>query len=351
MGMNKQDVITVIGDRQEREAEGPETVSIIIPCFNEEQFIGKTLTNLANQYEAHRYEIIVVDGQSTDQTRQIIDSFSTTHPTVKLKIISNPARNIPTALNLGIRASQGKIIVRMDAHSLPSSNYVRRCAELLSANEAAIVGMPWHIKPGADSAMARAIALAVSHPFGAGDAKYRLLNTESQFVDTVPFGAFHKCLWEDLGGFDESLLTNEDYDFNYRVRKKGGKILLDVAAHSDYFARPLLSDLAKQYFRYGLWKAQMLKLHPKSVRPRQLVAPAFVIATLFLGLLGLYWAPAWWMLAIMMLAYFSLALTFSLQMARRESDAKLISRLALVFFVIHFCWGFSFLLGLTRARR
>ncbi len=241
--------------------------------------------------------------------------------------------------------------MRMDAHSVPSLNYVRRCAELLGANQASVVGMPWHIKPGADSAMARAIALAVSHPFGAGDAKYRLANPTSQFVDTVPFGAFHKSLWEDLGGFDESLLANEDYDFNYRVRKMGGMILLDIAAYCDYFARPLLSDLASQYFRYGRWKAQMLKLHPESIRARQLVAPAFVIALVFFALLGFFWPPSLWMLLITVLAYFSFALAFSLQLARREGDNNVIGSLPIVFLAIHLSWGIGFLFGFLRGRQ
>jgi len=243
-------------------------ISIIIPCYNEERFIAGALNQLVKQSCDALFEIVVVDGASTDDTRRVIEDFAAKNSGVPLRVIDNPARNIPTALNLGIRAARGDLIVRMDAHSAPSSNYVSRCTELLRAQRAAIVGMPWHIKPGADSLMARAIAAAVSHPLGAGDAKYRLPGTTSQFVDTVPFGAFHKSLWEQLGGFNEQLLTNEDYDFNYRVRKQGGTILLDNEAHSDYFARPRLSDLARQYFRYGVWKARMVKLHPSSIKPR-----------------------------------------------------------------------------------
>jgi glycosyltransferase involved in cell wall biosynthesis len=337
-----------LGADADRKTAQKASVSVVIPCLNEERFIAAVLQNLANQYDHECYEIIVVDGESTDNTRQVIAEVAASNPRLSIRIVDNPARKIPTALNLGIRAAAGTFIVRMDAHCVPSLNYVSRCAELLKEGRAAIVGMPWNIKPGANSAIARAIAKAVSHPFGAGDAKYRLRSSTSQFVDTVPFGAFHKSLWEELGGFNEDLLTNEDYDFNYRVRKKGGRILLDSEAHSDYFARPRLRDLMRQYFRYGLWKARMVKLHPSSIKLRQLVAPAFVVAIALSALLGFVWPLFWWVLTGIVAVYLALALFFSLRLALGEKDLRLALHLPLVFLIIHLCWGASFLVGLLR---
>lgn len=323
-------------------------ISIIIPCYNEERFIAGALEQLVKQSCDASFEIVVVDGASTDDTRRVIDDFAAKHARVPLRVIDNPARNIPTALNLGIRAARGELIVRMDAHSAPSSNYVSRCAELLRAEKAAIVGMPWHIKPGADSLMARAIAAAVSHPLGAGDAKYRLRGTSSQFVDTVPFGAFHKSLWEQLGGFNEQLLTNEDYDFNYRVRKQGGSILLDNEAYSDYFARPRLSDLARQYFRYGIWKARMVKLHSSSIKLRQIVPPAFVVTLAVLALLSFFSLYFALLLAFVAGIYLAVVLFVSFSLALRENALGLALYLPFTFIVIHFCWGSGFLVGLFR---
>ncbi|HYE66072.1 MAG TPA: glycosyltransferase family 2 protein [Pyrinomonadaceae bacterium] len=326
------------------------SVSVVIPCFNEERFIGRVLENLACQYDHERYEIIVVDGMSTDDTRKVIQEFMGRHRSLRVRVVDNPARNIPTALNLGIRHARGEIIVRMDAHSIPSANYVRRCVELLSGN-VSVVGMPCHTQPGDDSAVARAISLAVTHPFGVGDAKYRLANSSAQFVDTVPFGAFRKNLWEELGGFNEQLLTNEDYDFNYRVRSSGGLILMDASAHSDYFARSRMRDLAAQYFRYGRWKAQMVKLHPRSIRWRQLVAPAF-IASIVLFVALSFWHPlALWALLLILGAYASLAILFALQLSRRSFDFRLVALIPLAFLIIHGAWGSSFLLGLVRSPR
>lgn len=325
-------------------------VSVVIPCLNEERYIGKVLESLARQYEAGRYEIIVVDGMSTDDTRGVIAEFAARHAGVRVRVVDNPARHIPKALNLGIEHADGDLIMRMDAHSVPSANYVRRCAELLSGTKASVVGMPWRIRPGADSAVARAIALAVAHPFGIGDARYRLTGSPAQFVDTVPFGAFRKSLWEEVGGFNESLLANEDYDFNYRIRRRGGLILLDTSAHSEYFARPRLQDLARQYLRYGRWKAQMLKLHPRSVRWRHLVAPAFVSCLVLLGALSWWWWPARWLLSAVVGTYALAALFFAFRLARGGGRA-LVPLIAIVFFVLHSTWGGGFLLGLLPSTR
>jgi cellulose synthase/poly-beta-1,6-N-acetylglucosamine synthase-like glycosyltransferase len=308
------------------------------------------LQNLVRQYDQNRYEILVVDGMSNDRTREIVSEFAAANPTIPVRVVDNPRRDIPAALNLGIQHATGDVIVRMDAHSLPSENYVRHCVQLLNDSNVAVVGMPWRIQPGADSSVAQAIALAVSHPFGIGDAKYRLASTNgTKPVDTVPFGVFRKSLWEKLGGFNEELLANEDYDFNYRARLAGGKVMLDGSGHCDYFARPTLKALASQYFRYGKWKAQMVKLHPRSIKLRHLVAPAFVLALVLTALLSPWWTPAAWAFLAVVLAYAVLAFMCAVVLARRGRNYKLVFVTPLVFLVLHVSWGTSFLLGLIRS--
>jgi glycosyltransferase involved in cell wall biosynthesis len=311
------------------------------------------LENLARQYDAGNYEIIVVDNASTDKTRDAVSEFAADHPEISIRLVENRTRNIPKSLNIGIKEARGEVIVRMDAHSIPSPNYVRRCVELLQNGRAGIVGVSLRLQPGADTLIARSIALAVSHPFGIGDAKFRWPDAPAQFVDTVPFGVFHKALWQNLSGFNEELLTNEDYDFNYRARKEGKKILLDASAHCDYFARATYRDLAAQDFRYGLWKAQMIKLHPRSIKLRQLVAPSFVASIIVLALLGLGWMPAWWLLLAITLLYAALAIICGAHLARRSGDMKLTLAVATAtaFPVIHFSWGSGFLVSLVRSPR
>ena len=327
-------------------------VSVVIPCLNEERFIEKVLENLAPQYNSGRYEIIVVDGMSVDKTRMVVSEFMARHRNVQVRLVDNPARNIPAGLNRGIAQARGDVIVRMDAHSIPSENYVRRCVELLSNPNVSVVGMPWRIRASADTLTARAIALAVAHPFGIGDAKYRLPDLSApQFVDTVPFGVFRKSLWQDLGGFNEELLANEDYDFHYRVRYLGGRILLDTSGHCVYFARATIRDLASQYFRYGNWKSQMVKLHPRSIRWRQLVAPAFVSSIFLLMALSFWSALALWALLMVVATYTLLSLISAFQLARREGALSIVPIISLAFSVIHTAWGSGFLIGLVRPPR
>ena len=322
-------------------------VSVVIPCFNEERYIGQVIERLAAQYEAGRLEIIVVDGGSTDKTRAVVNECAARLPQAHVHLIDNPKRHIPVALNLGIAAARGEIVARMDAHAIPSANYLRRSIELLNDEPNAIVGMPCRIRAGAETTVARAIAQVVAHPFGIGDAQYRLAHTGGvRAVDTVPFGVFRKTLWQQLGGFNESLLANEDYDFNYRARQQGGRVLLDTEAHTIYFARPTLKELARQYFRYGHWKAQMLKLHPRSMRLRHAVAPLFVATLVALVLLGSLWHAAWLLLLLMLLAYLLPALAFACKLARRERDYKLFVPIIAAFFVVHCSWGSGFWRGL-----
>ncbi len=330
------------------------TVSVIIPCYNEARFIGKTLNNLASQYPPESYEIIVVDSMSEDATRDVVREFQASHPELSIKLIQNPERNIPKALNLGIDAARGEIIARMDAHAVPSSGYIRRCVEVLGRGEAEVVGMPCVVQPGSNSVTAHAIALAVSHPFGIGDARYRLGSTRStqEIVDTVPFACFRKSLWSRLGGYNESLLTNEDYDFNYRARTQGDRVVLDRSEHCDYFARSTFSKLIAQYRRYGAWKARMIRQHPRSIRIRHAIAPLFVTSILLLTLLGIWNTLGWLLLAVELALYFLTATAFAARAVHKaKADPGVMFVMPLVFFAIHLSWGGSFLLGLVRQPR
>lgn len=326
-----------------------ETVSVVIPCYNEERHIGLALERLAGQYDPDLYEIIVVDGLSEDGTQEVVGEFKRNHPNIRTLIIDNPMRNIPTALNLGIGAAKGSIIARMDAHAAPTSGYIRRCVEVLGQDGVGVVGMPCRVRPGASTTLAQGVACAVSHPFGIGDAKYRLREggPAQEAVDTVAFACFRKSLWERVGRFNESLLTNEDYDFNYRVRQTGSHVILDRSGHCDYFARSTLSSLVRQYARYGVWKARMIKLHPRSIKVRHLVAPLFVVSVLLFGVLGFLWRPLWWALAAELVIYFLLGFAFAYQAVRNQPNRlKVWLVMPMLFLTIHVAWGASFLFGL-----
>lgn len=333
---------------------GREAVSFVVPCLNEGRFIGEVLGTLARLGEGRRFEIVVVDGMSADGTRAEVERFARENPQARVRLVDNPARHIPVALNRGIEAARGPVIARMDAHAVPSDNYLRACLERLGREGVSIVGAPCRIRAAADTSVARANAAAVSHPFGIGDATYRTAGAgaSSRFVDTVPFGVFRKELWQTLGGYNELLLTNEDYDFNYRARRTGGRVLLETSCYSTYFARPTFASLARQYFRYGTWKSRMLRLHPRSVKPRQLVAPLFVLALAVLTAASPWLVAARLLLALVLLPYALLSLACAASLARRERDWTLLPLAPVSFLLIHLSWGAGFWLGLlSRAPR
>jgi glycosyltransferase involved in cell wall biosynthesis len=204
-------------------------VSVIVPCYNEEATIRLLLEAIYQQsYSLEDLEVVIADGMSTDHTRQKIADFLNEYPRLHLLVVDNPKRAIPSGLNRAIEAAQGEYLVRLDAHSVPAANYIEECVAALDNERGDNVGGIWKIRSAGKSWIARSIAAAAAHPLGVGDALYRV-GANAQYVDTVPFGAFRKELAVRIGLFDESMLTNEDYEFNMRIRNAGGRIWLDPA--------------------------------------------------------------------------------------------------------------------------
>lgn len=321
----------------------PPTVSIVIPCFNEEKRIHTLLDAIFTQtYPRELLDVTIADGHSTDQTRQVIAQFQRKHPDLKIQVIDNDARTIPAGVNRAIAVSHGEIILRLDGHSAPYPDYVEKAVEALEAGKGQNVGGVWEIQPGAETWIARSIAIAAAHPLGVGDAFYRHAK-QAAVVDTVPFGAWKRSLVEELGGYDESLLSNEDYEFNARIRQRGGKIWLDPAIRSRYFARPTLAALARQYWRYGFWKFQMLRRSPGTLRWRQALPPLFVLSLLGSTLLSPAWPVFGWLLAFELLTYFGILGLAGLRSTIQHRGAFLLFGLPLAITVMHTAWGSGFL--------
>ena len=322
-------------------------VSIIVPCYNEQATILKLLQAFYEQtFPLKDMEVIVADGLSSDNTRTLINGFQVSHPDLAIRIIDNPQRAIPSGLNRAIEASRGKYLIRMDAHSIPEPDYIENCVRGLENGRGDNVGGVWKILAGADTWIAKAIAIAAAHPFGAGDALYRV-GGHAQEVDTVPFGAFSRGLIDKIGLFDESLLTNEDYEFNTRVRQSGGKVWMDPAIRSTYYARATLKELSQQYWRYGYWKAQMLRRYPKTMRWRQALPPLFVLSLLILALLSIGWHLARLLLAIIVLLYILILFIAGIQICISRKDIGTCIGVPLAIATIHLSWGTALLWGLV----
>jgi succinoglycan biosynthesis protein ExoA len=321
-------------------------VSIVVPCYNEESTIQLLLGAIqAQTYPHEEIEVIIADGQSTDQTRERIADYQNDHPDMMIQIISNPERAIPAGLNKAIRAASGRWIVRLDAHSMPRQDYVERCIHALKNGAGDLVGGIWDIQPRSPDWQARSIALAAAHPLGVGDARYRFSST-AQLVETVPFGAFERSWVERIGYYDETLLTNEDYEFNHRIRKAGGRIWFDPMIRSFYFARANYAELARQYWRYGYWKLQMLRRNPESLRWRQALPPLFVLSIFLLLFLSPFLLIAGWLFVIESLIYVTVLFLAGIQMAWKHRDLALIMGLPAAIVTMHFSWGSAFLCGM-----
>lgn len=251
-------------------------IIIILPIRNESRHIARTLESiLAQDYPAEQMDILVVDGMSNDGTRQIVSEFAQRESRVHL--LDNPQRIVPTAMNKGIRAARGAIIVRVDGHTVIERDYVRRCVEALSTTGADNVGGP--MRAASDTWIGKAIVLATSSPFGVGGARFHYAETPG-WVDTVYMGAYRREVFERIGLFDEELVRNQDDEFNFRLTQAGGKIWLDPQIRSTYFSRSTLRGLWKQYFEYGLWKVRVIQKHRRPASWRHLVPAAFVLALL-----------------------------------------------------------------------
>jgi cellulose synthase/poly-beta-1,6-N-acetylglucosamine synthase-like glycosyltransferase len=287
---------------------------------------------------------VIADGMSEDGTRDVIRGFAASHPDLSIELVDHPRRHIPGALNRAIERATGEIVIRLDAHSVPAPDYVSRCVDALRRTHAGNVGGIWEIRPGGSGLIARGIAAAGANPFGAGDARYRISGPEGP-VDTVPFGAYPRAWLERLGGFDESLHSNEDYELNYRLRKAGGTIWFDPKIQSAYRARRTLGELGRQYLRYGFWKSRMLRKHPESLRWRQGLPAVLVLSLFGLALIATLSAAGRSLLGVEFVAYVALLVFAGVLEAFRRHEVGLVIGVGAALAVMHIMWGVGFWAG------
>jgi glycosyltransferase involved in cell wall biosynthesis len=326
-------------------ATSGDLVSVVVPCYNEQATIRLLLEAIIKQsYPQEQLEVIIADGLSTDRTREEIAKFQRNHPSLRIQVVDNPARNIPSGLNRALEVARGEYIVRLDAHSMPYPDYIQRCIIALQAGKGENVGGVWEIRPREPHWIPRGIAAAAAHPLGVGDARYRF-SRRSLAVDTVPFGAFHRSLIDRIGPFDETLLTNEDYEFNVRVREAGGQVWLDPAIRSVYFARASLGALARQYWRYGYWKARMLFRYPHTLRWRQL-APLLVLSLIVFSTLSIWFPLARWLLLFELSVYGLALMVAGIQTGITNRTLSSLISVPLAIATMHFSWGTGFLWSL-----
>jgi len=246
-------------------------VTVVIPCRNEEAAISACLESVCRQTVTDT-EILVVDGGSVDRTRDIIAEWAERDRRVQL--LDNPDGIVPIALNIALDQAKGRWLVRVDAHCTIPNDYVERLVGHLESG----VGGAGGRKLGVGTTFTgKAIALAMSSKAGVGGSAYHHADSV-QFVDHIPFGAYPVELARQIGGWNEKLSVNQDFEFDVRVCQAGHRLLLDPSIVIDWENRQTIEALFRQYHRYGRGKVRVMRLHPSSTKLRHLVAPAFVAA-------------------------------------------------------------------------
>jgi cellulose synthase/poly-beta-1,6-N-acetylglucosamine synthase-like glycosyltransferase len=315
-----------------------ELVSVIVPARNEEAHIEDCLRSILSQ--DHRdLEVIVVDGCSTDRTRAVVAALAAEDPRVRL--VDNPRVSIPAALNVGLASATGRWLVRVDAHSTVPPDYVRRAVTWLGTGEWAGVGGR---KNGlGETSAGRAIAVALGSRFGVGNSLYHHV-AEVQETDHVPFGAYPTDIVRSMDGWDERLPANEDFEFDHRLRRAGGRLLLDPEMVVSWRSRQNVRDLFGQYHRYGRSKVAVALLHPSSVRPRHLAPPALV-AWLALAAAVSPRRPA---VAAAMAAPYAAGVAVAVRRTSAELEQPADRRwLPAAFVTMHLSWGLGFWAGVA----
>lgn len=324
--------------------ESKTIVSVIIPCRNEEKYIAKCLDSIINNdYPQNALEVLVVDGMSDDMTREIIRQYVDDYSWIKL--LDNPKKIVPTAMNIGIKDATGNIIVRMDAHNIYDKSYISKCVKYLNDYNADNVGGIWITMPGDNTLIARSIALALSHPFGIGNAYYRIGLKEPKFVDTVPFGCYKREIFDMVGLFDEGMIRNEDDEFNNRLIRNGRRILLAPDIISYYYARDTLAKLWKTYFQYGYFKPLVAKKSGMILTWRQLIPVLFVGSLIPAFILSFFSKSFLFLFLLISCSYLITNIGISLSMAL-EKGLRHIFYLPIVFSTLHFSYGYGSLLGI-----
>lgn len=317
-------------------------VSVVIPVYNEERYIEKCIDSLLLQdYPNNNMEWIFVDGCSTDNTMNLLEQYHVKYPSL-IKIINNPKQIVPCAMNCGIRASEGMYIVRMDAHAEYALDYITKCIYYLEHTDADNVGGVAETK--ACGFVGNAISKVLSSKFGVGNSQFRT-NGDSGYVDTVPFGAFRREVFQKYGLFDERLVRNEDNEINYRIINNGGKVYLANDIRFIYYCRDTIKGIVSMAKQNGMWNIIAMKLCPGAMRLRHFIPFIFVLSIIGLAFWSCFCHSIWLLLGLEIFLYFLLDFFVSVNHADCVKELLI---LLVLFPIFHISYGCGSFVGIVR---
>lgn len=317
-------------------------ISVVMPVYNEEKYIRDCIDSLLMQdYAQENMEWLIIDGCSTDKTKDILKEYQIKHPDL-IYIFDNPNKTAPFAMNIGISHARGEYIIRLDAHAKYNNDYISKCVYYLNNTDADNVGGLAETR--GKGFVGETIALMLSSKFGVGNSQFRT-NGSSGYVDTVPFGAFRKEVFENLGGYDERLTRNQDNEMNYRIRKNGGKIFLANDIRFTYYCRDSVQGIAKMAVQNGCWNVITMKLCPGSMGVRHFIPLLFLVSLIFLPIIAIVLSWIWWLYLCEIILYFMLDVFFAIKCTKK---IKKIVLLIALFPIFHLAYGFGSLKGIIK---
>jgi cellulose synthase/poly-beta-1,6-N-acetylglucosamine synthase-like glycosyltransferase len=327
-------------------------VSVVIPVRDEARYIRSNVEAvLAQDYPADRLEVLVADGRSTDGTREILERMIAERPAggARLRMVDNPRRIMPTGTNAAIREAQGDVIHLLGGHAQLPQGYLRACVGVLLERDADAAGGA--LNTIGDNYVSEVIAAAMSSPLGIGNADFRTAGDSREPIptDTIPFGCYRRRVFERIGLFNPHMVRHQDYEFHWRLREAGGRILLLPWMKARYHARRSIPALWRQYWHNGVWKGRFVRKFPRSLRVRHLVPTAFALALLGSGLLALLWRPSWPLLALVAGAY-GLFLLAAMAVFAARGRWRELPLLPVVLLALHLSYGLGVWLGLMLPR-
>lgn len=301
---------------------------------------------ILQDYPKEKMEAFVINGASEDKTKEIVERYAGRHPFIK--ILENPKKYTPFGLNIGLKESRGEIIIRMDSHAGYQPDYISKCVKRLQESGADNVGGVIKTLPARNTLSAKAIALVLSHFFGAAGSYFRTGSAEPKNVDTVFGGCYKRDVFDKIGFFNEKLLRSQDIEFNKRLKEAGGKIILFPEIQAAYYPQPDFSRFLKHNFFDGVWTIYPLKFDVKIFSWRHLIPLIFVLTLLASGILGVFLSLFSNLFFLILRIYFLTSVIFSLQIAFKEKNPKLFFILPFAFAVRHFGYGAGSLWGLAK---
>jgi glycosyltransferase involved in cell wall biosynthesis len=321
-------------------------LSLILPCRNEELFISQCLESIiSNKYPSDRMEILAIDGLSTDNTKLTLERFSKEFSFIH--ILTNDKKTFPTAVNLGIEASRGEIIIVLGAHAKYESDYLKKCVTYIYEYEADNVGGVIQTKPVINNIMGRLISAVLSSPFGVGNSKFRTGSDIVMEADTVFGGCYRKEVFLKFGKFNELLISSSDFEFNRRIQKGGAKILLFPDIHVTYFTRSTMTSFLENNIRNGFWAIYPIAVSDHfPVGIRHLVPLFFTLFLISAAFGSIFWVfPAYSLIGVLIL-YLLTSLVYSFKKNREVGHFFII--LPIMFFCLHFTYGIGSIYGFIR---